>query len=439
MKYKTGSISVPAIYDDSGSRNPLIEALPEQLSKEEFFNQIAYFPLAPIYTEGFNPAERKRKIIELQNLFIPLEYMYLVYEQIWRMMQSTYHTQSSKQNVIKINSAFANDSNTKAYGVQPSSASLLGVSGIGKSTTIKRCLNLMPQVLMHEKYLNEPFFCKQVLYIFCDCPADGSIRTMCLNLAAAIDEAVGSNHTAQILKLRSTSSSSSAAYIKVLCKTYNVGLIVVDEIQHLIIEAKKTKQMKPLIRFLTELTNDSSTSILISGTLLAESVFEQEPYLRRRTRGLRLLPFKNDGTYRDFVSKLWAYQYTEQKIMLTEKMLNLLFEYSGGIPAYIIKLFEESQIRAIESNLVSISENLIRHTADMLAIKPAREILVGTFLSDFDNSNKTDTSYEPKPSAVFLSKRGRKAVVRDKDDLLEAIKTKDILDFVIENYLAEEL
>ena len=38
MKYKLGVQTVEAVYDNSGSQNPLIEALPECLGQEQFEN-----------------------------------------------------------------------------------------------------------------------------------------------------------------------------------------------------------------------------------------------------------------------------------------------------------------------------------------------------------------------------------------------------------------
>lgn len=40
MKYKLGMQTVEAVYDNSGTQNPLIEALPECLGPEQFAQQI---------------------------------------------------------------------------------------------------------------------------------------------------------------------------------------------------------------------------------------------------------------------------------------------------------------------------------------------------------------------------------------------------------------
>lgn len=429
MKYRIGQPTVAAVYDMDGSRNPFIEALPESLSEHEFVREIQSFPPCPSRQADLSLTERKRGIAAIQTLFVPMDYMYCVYDQLWRMIQSTYHTRSSKQNVIRINALFANETNLNEYGTQPQSASLLGSAGLGKTSTIKRCLCLIPQVIEHEQYLHEPFFCKQVLYLFCECPSDCSIKTMSFNIVKALDDAVGSNHLDYLMKMRSTATSSIATYIKVLCMTYNIGLICVDEIQNLVIEAKRTNRIKPMIRFLTELTNDSATAIYFSGTMLAETVFEQEPYLKRRTRGLRLLPFKNDGAYRDFLAQLWPYQYTETRARMTDRIANVFYDYSGGVPAYIAKLSEESQVQALSYDLPCINEQIIRNTAELLAIRPQKIAMRGKFLSEFhcayaqpeepiEKAKINDG--DQKSKRLYANQRGRKAQERDKGDLIAA-------------------
>lgn len=49
----------------------------------------------------------------------------------------------------------------------------------------------------------------------------------------------------------------------------------------------KNRQVKPLIKFLVELTNDTSTAVYFVGTPLAEELFVAQEHLKRRTRGIR--------------------------------------------------------------------------------------------------------------------------------------------------------
>jgi len=104
--------------------------------------------------------------------------------------------------------------------------------------------------------------------------------------------------------LRSSSASAIATQVKILCMTHHVGLIIVDEIQNAVVTARKNRQVKPLIKFLVELTNDTSTAVYFVGTPLAEELFIAQEHLKHRTRGIRLLPLRPDGTYREFLQSI---------------------------------------------------------------------------------------------------------------------------------------
>lgn len=439
MKYEIGAQTVTAVYDNAGTQNPLIEALPEELEPDTFFRHIRSFPSPPAVRSY---AERKRALALIPAVFVPLDYLYGVYDGLFRMLQSSYHTLTSKESVQRINAIFASDGAAGAYGTQAQSGALLGTPGLGKTTGVKRCLRLMPQVIAHEKYLGNTFYTKQVLWLFVECPSDASQKTMAYNIIRALDMAVGGNHLDYIQHTRSTATSTVATYIKVLCMTYHVGLLVIDEIQNVVSTAQRTNRVKPLIRFLTELTNDTCTAVYFVGTSLADNVFQSEEYLRRRTRGPRLLPFKPDAAYRDFLRQLWPYQFTAAQAELTDKLANQLYDYSGGIPAYIARLFEEAQAQALTMGMDKIDGKLIAHAADYLAIQPPRELGRGAFISDFRQSD-ADIAIEPEVGEptrrLYAVKRGRKAAERDEADLIAAYKAGTLTEMLRSHNLLEVL
>ena len=450
MKYNLGVQTVEAVYDNSGTQNPLIEALPGCLDVAQFERQIKCCPPPPQACQSMSMAERRQGLALLPTVFIPLDYMYYIYDSLYRMLQSSYHTLTSRERVTRINALFSNSSVT-GYGAQAQSGALLGTPGIGKTSTLKRCLMLMPQVVSHETYLGKAFYTKQVLWLHVECPSDASQKTMAYNIVRALDMAVGSNHLDYLLRAHAGSASAVATYIKTLCVTYNVGLLVVDEIQNVVATAQRTNRIKPLIRFLTELTNDTCTAVYFTGTTLAESVFQSEEYLRRRTRGPRLLPFKPDGAYRSFLSSLWPYQYTPEQSVLTDKLANQIYDYSGGIPAYISKILEEAQAQTLMRGVDKIDGKMIAAAADYLAIQPPWELGTGTFLSDFrapaegaieppEGNPAENTSGDTGPvKRLYAVQRGRRADQRDERDLLVAFKSGTLRELLLSQGMVEEV
>ena len=342
--------SVGAIYDNAPADNPFLAAMPEMLSQDDFTVQIKSFLKLPVNLPAMTTIERRQTLPLLSSIFVPLDYMYALYDQIYRAIRSTYSTRTMLEEVRQTNALFCGDT-LNDYSTQAATGSILGVPGVGKTSTIRRALGLLPQVIEHVEYMGKPFFCKQVLYLTVECPSDCSVKSLALNLVSALDRAIGSSYLHQLTALRSVAASAVAAQVKILCLTHHVGLILIDEIQNAVVTARKNKQVKPLIKFLVELTNDTCTSVFFVGTPDAETLFVSQEHLKRRTRGIRLLPFKPDGVYRYFLEQLWAYQLTPQAAPLTDQLANKIYDWSGGITAYIIKIFQESQAQALLQGL----------------------------------------------------------------------------------------
>ena len=189
---------------------------------------------------------------------------------------------------------------------------------------------------------------------------------------------------------------------------------------------------------------------------MAEQLFVSQEHLKRRTRGIRLLPLKPDGTYRRFLEQLWLYQFTPQQAPLTEKLANKLFDYSGGIPAYIVKIFQETQAQALLQGQARMDERVMQRAIDILAIKVPKTYSGGTYLSDFDigdaenvpNQSSGEIQWEvpeeapeesPEPvPRLYANQRGRRAVTRDVLDLVVAFSAGgDLLQFLRDGGLVE--
>lgn len=458
-KYPPGESICGAIYDSAPADNPFLAALPEMLPREEFLSTIRSTPGLPHSLPQMSPEERRQSLPLLASLFISLDYMYCVYDQLYRAIRETYSTRTTMEEIKRINVLFSSGECT-SYATQAASGSVLGVPGIGKTSTIRRALETMPQVIEHTEYMGQPFYCKQVLYLRIECPSDCSVKTLALNLVAALDRAIGSDYLHQLISLRSIAASAVATQVKILCMTHHVGLLLVDEIQNAVETARKNRQIKPLLKFLVELTNDTATAVYFVGTPIAEQLFVSQEHLRRRTRGIRLLPLKPDGTYRRFLEQLWPYQLTPQQTPLTEKLANKLFDFSGGIPAYIVKIFAESQAQALLQGQARMDERVMQRAIYILAIKVPKTYSGGTYISDFEVTDAEadeappsqvpaappeevpgklpEESPQPVPR-LYANQRGRRAAARDAADLVAAFSAGgDLLQFLRERNLLEE-
>lgn len=456
-KYPAGERIVGAIYDNAPADNPFLAALPEMLSQKDFISEIRNFPKLPANLSTMTSEERRQALPLLSSIFVPLDYMYALYDQMYRAIRSTYSTRTILEEIRQTNALFRGSA-LNDYSTQAVTGSILGIPGAGKSSTIRRSLATMPQVIEHQEYMGRSFYCKQVLYLCIECPSDCSVKAMAFNLVAALDQAIGSDYLHQLTSLRSVATSAIATQIKILCMSHHVGLLVVDEIQNAVETAQKNRQVKPLLKFLVELTNDTSTAIYFVGTPLAEQLFVSQEHLRRRTRGVRLLPLKPDGTYRAFLEQLWPYQLTPKSAQLTDKLANKLYDHSAGIPAYITKIFMESQVQALLMGSACINEKMIQRAVDILAIRIPKFFSGGTSISAFRFEQADVPLIEggtmslaeqvavslPRDDDVrevprsFANKRGRPVTERDSADLLVVFRARgDVLKHLQEHDLLE--
>lgn len=420
-KYPSGH-TVGAIYEGS-SGNPYLDAMPDMLSPEQFASAVASYPPIPHNLAQMSPEERRGLLPSLASIYVPMPYQYAIYDTLYRAIATTYRTADVMESTRAINAYYCGR-NTN-YATQADSGSILGAPGCGKTATVRRCLSTMPQVIEHVEYQGQPCYGKQVLWLHVECPSDCSVKTLGYNIMAALDRAIGSKYMQSTQGLRSASASAIATQVKILCTNHHVGLLIIDEIQNAVTTARKNRQEKPLLRFLVELTNETLTSIYFVGTPVAEELFVRQEHLKRRTRGIRLAPFRPDGAYLDFVRKIWPYQYTAQAAELTTSLTNKLYDCSGGIPAYVIKIFAEAQAQAMLQGRNSIDEKVIQRAVELLAIKVPRTYASGTHISDFEigvSAQETPQEQEEVPRQ-YANKRGRKAAQRDDGDLLVAYQS----------------
>lgn len=140
--------SVGAVYDNAPADNPFLAAMPEMLSQSDFNSEIRSFPKLPANLPSMNNEERRQALHLLSSIFIPLDYMYALYDQLYRAIRSTYATRTMLEEIRQTNALFRGTTISN-YSTQATTGSILGVPGIGKTSTIRRSLSLLPQVIEH--------------------------------------------------------------------------------------------------------------------------------------------------------------------------------------------------------------------------------------------------------------------------------------------------
>jgi hypothetical protein len=196
-----------------------------------------------------------------------------------------------------------------------------------------------------------------------NCPHDGSIRGLCLNFFLAVDSLVGGNYYKKHAASRKTVDELLPMMAQ-LAATHCLGVLIIDEIQNLI-EAKAGLAPK-MLNFFVQLVNTIGLSVIVVGTFKALPILNGEFRNARRGTGQGDFTWdrlEHDEEWEHMLTGLWKYQWTTERVKLTDDFITTMYEESQGITDIAVKLFMIAQWRAIDQDIVSITPSLIRSVA----------------------------------------------------------------------------
>ncbi|OXS75824.1 ATP-binding protein [Domibacillus enclensis] len=255
------------------------------------------------------------------------------------------------------------------------SLSIIGISGIGKTTAIERLLLMYPQVIKHDEYNGHPFNRTQIVWLKIDCPYDGSLSTLCKSFFKAIDDLLGTRYLEKFGYLNRV-TSTMLLHMTSLASMYGIGVLVIDEIQHLL-HAKNDQE--EMLNFFVTLSNTVGIPTILIGTTKAEKLFKGNFRQARRAASEGSIfwdRMKEDSEeWQFFLETLWELNCLKQCSELTEEVKKTFYEECQGITAIAVNLFILAQERALfdesNPNEVLISRT-IKQTAkkDMKMIQP---------------------------------------------------------------------
>ncbi|HUW65273.1 MAG TPA: ATP-binding protein [Spirochaetia bacterium] len=349
--------------------NPLIEALPAIWTEDEVTDLLTYYP---VYDEQdrLTPAHLRLHLLQSTlQFFEPLPIHLELEQRFSRMIRTGYLARNPLDPRFVSSLHCRADLLIDSDLVPPSPRStatgftILGISGIGKTTAVERILSLYPQVIYHHAYHDQPLTMAQVVWLKLDCPFDGSIKGLCLNFFQAVDDLLSSRYYERYASGRRTVDELLPRMARVAA-LHGLGVLVIDEIQHLS-EAKSGGSRK-MLNFFVQLVNMIGLPVVLVGTYKAQSFLSGEFRQTRRGTGQGDFvwdPMDNDDIWQYFVEALWRFQYTRRPTALTDSLREALYEASAGITDFAVKLYMLAQARAIARDDVTITPGLIRSVA----------------------------------------------------------------------------
>lgn len=345
--------------------NPLIEALPPILSFEESYNKLSFLPEYDFKERKLSLQHRYHALLRLTRFYQPTNKTIELELKFSRMLRFGYVNRNpkAKQHAMVLNELKERLVNKYDLGLNPdirttsSSFTLMGFSGIGKTSAVERVLSLYPQVIIHKF----PLSLFQITWLKLNSPYDGSIKTLCMDFFLKIDQLIGTNYFERYGNRRN-SNSSMVVRMGQVARLHCIGAIIIDEIQHLLIGKKN--ESEELMNFFVTLINEIGVPVMLIGTMKAKSVLQQDFRQARRSSGhgdMVWQQMENDDSWKVLITSMWEYQWTKFETELTDEWINFLYKESQGITDIVVKLYLLGQSYAIESGIEKLTFDLIKY------------------------------------------------------------------------------
>lgn len=335
--------------------NPLLEALRPILKEEEVAALLRYDP-------GYNEEYRQwaselrlHLILDAMRFVEPLTNHIALQQILDGLIRSGYvernpfprkaHLLKSRARLERIKEGLGSLPPPHSTGRE---VSVIGLSGVGKSTALRSILALYDQVINHGRYRDQPFTLRQLVYVKLECPQDGSLGGLCKAFFKEVDRLLETN--TYHLYVRSGKRTVDEMLIDMagVASRHFLGLLVIDEIQNLR-EAQGDGAARAH-NFLVQLDNELGIPVVLVGTPRAQAVLTGEFRRARRASGLGAFPWdrmREDGEWDVFLKALWKYQYVRKPIPFTEELRHTLYFESQGITDLAVKLYMLAQVEAI--------------------------------------------------------------------------------------------
>jgi len=345
--------------------NPFIEALPEIMNMGKVYETLNNSHLFSEAERELSIERRYHLVLRYSSLFQPIAATLDLERKISLLIRSGYITRNPMKREGVKNLYFGENISSSMYS---SSFSLMGFPGMGKSVNVEKLLALYPQVILHKKPINR----FQIVWLKLNCPHDASLKTLCMSFFYSIDEIIGTNYSNTFGNSRN-SVSSMVTHMNHVAKVHAIGVLVIDEIQHLLGTGSGSEQM---MNFFVSLINNVGIPSVFIGTMRAREILQRDLRQARRSSGLGDVVWENfredDDEWEAIVETLWKNQLTKKYVSLSPDIKKVLYNESQGVIDILVKLFWLSQCRAMETGLEKINARVIREVSndDLKLIKP---------------------------------------------------------------------
>lgn len=403
----------------------LVEKMPKMLSGKALYDRLTDIPEYDETIREKSPTERLMALSTLYDIYLPSDMSVEIYSKLYLALVRSVHkkgTQAAVQQSYQNHNTIMRRESRGIIGGSDS-FSIVGCSGIGKSSAINRAISIITENRMIE--VENPMR-RIIPCLIVQCPWDASVKSMLLEILRKSDELLETNYYGNALKARATTDVLIGIVSQVSLQ--HIGLLIIDEIQNCV----TAKGGKGLVAMLTQLINTSGISIGLVGTPETISLLESAFQLARRSLGLQYNALDNDDYFYEFCKVLLRYQYVQNQVEISQNMIEWLYGHSGGITSIVVSLIHDAQELAILTGYENLDISMLNQAYEK------RMQLLHDFIKPAATIKNTTTKRKKKTI--------EKAVISSEEDysiadLVQKSKSEnlDIVKLFREHFTVEEI
>ena len=297
----------------------------------------------PAYDPEICKADAGARLVALNDvadIYLPSQMSYEIYSKIYLSMLHSLKKKQTRDAVVQGNQNHRRLQGLSYHSVLggSDSFSIIGPSGIGKSTALAKSIALAGG---EEIIITKEPYAKIIPCVNVQCPHDCSVKGLLLAILSQVDIAIGTSYQQVAVKNRASIDNLIGTVSQVALN--NILLIIIDECQNVC----RNKGGVNLVSAMTQLINSSGVAICMVGLPETELFFQNEMQLARRSVGLTYHALPCNEYFMQFCGTLFSYQYVTHPSRITPGLVELLYECSGGILALVVSIIMEAQQIAI--------------------------------------------------------------------------------------------
>lgn len=357
---------------------------------EELISELSVLPLYDASVCLESQAVRLMALSDLCKIYVPSQMSMEIYSKLYLALFRSMQKKGTKLAIQQQYQNYKAIQGQEYNGIIGGSDSftIIGTSGIGKSSAISRAVSLITENRIIE--IETPYT-KIIPCVTVQCPFDSSVKGLLLEILRRVDEKLDSKYYQNALRARATTDMLIGSVSQVALN--HIGLLIVDEIQNVV----NSKNGKSLIGALTQLINNSGISICMVGTPESSVFFEQAMQLARRSLGLQYSTMNYDEYFKNFCQTLFYYQYVKYRTEISDVIMEWLYEHSSGIILVVVSLVHDAQ----EIGILSGKEVLNLETLNEAYQK--RMTLLHSYIEPSIKRIKQNNALKNKKSDVVIS------------------------------------